>query len=115
MAIIGVFEHEFSRLKVNLEAAEVRLQKESQKWEDEIARVQQQEMEALKQVTGCCLMGVGMAREGGGGGRDAGCNAQGRSGGGESVEPLKTWGLGKRAQLTGPSVSHYELWRHRRQ
>ena len=31
-----------------------------------------------------------------------------------SIEPPKTGGFGKRAQFTGPSVSHSELWRQRR-
>ena len=36
--------------------------------------------------------------------------------GGGSIEPPKTGGggSGKRAQLTGPFVSHYEHWRQRR-
>ena len=37
-------------------------------------------------------------------------------GGGGSIEPPKTegGGSGKRAQLTGPLISYYELWRQRR-
>ena len=37
-------------------------------------------------------------------------------GGGGSIEPPKTGGggVGKRAQLTGPLISDYEVWRQRR-
>ena len=36
------------------------------------------------------------------------------AGAGGSIEPPETGGFGKRAQLTGPLISYYELWRRRR-